>query len=81
EVVRLARGSVALPAVTTAQAAATRLTATASHLTAALGHGWGLVAPPALPQLIVRRKRTVTAHQRRGVQIFYRDLDDHERHG
>ena len=80
EVVRLSQGTVGLPSITTARASATRLTATASHLTAALGHGWGVVSPPALPQLIVRRKRTVRAQQRRGVQIYYRDLDDHERH-
>lgn len=80
DLVSPSRGTIALPSVTTAQATAVRLTATASHLTAALGHGWGVVAPPPVPQLIVRRKRRVTPQQRRGVELFYRDLDDHERH-
>jgi very-short-patch-repair endonuclease len=81
QVLRLARGRYGLAAAPQGRAAAARLSAVASHLTASVGHGWEVARPPRAPQLLVTRKRRLAPHQRVGVEIRHRDLEDHEVHG
>ena len=57
DIVRLARGRWALPAVDEARQAAHRLTGTVSHTSAALLHGWSVKTVPAKPHVTVPRNR------------------------
>ncbi|WP_228941152.1 DUF559 domain-containing protein [Nocardioides sp. Leaf374] len=75
DVVVLARGRYALPAVDEARAAAHRLTGTVSHLSAALHWGWAVLTPPSRPVVTVPRNRRVTPSQARGVQVRWSRLD------
>lgn len=57
DVVALARGRYALPAVDDARAAAHRLSGVVSHTSAALLHGWEVRAAPRVPHVTLPRKR------------------------
>lgn len=61
--------------------AASRLTGVLAEDSAAQAHGWKLKRPPTSPCVVVRRKRTLTPQQRRGVRVRYRDLDPDDVNG
>lgn len=81
EVMRLGAGRYALPTAHDGLKAASRLSGVASHATAAAVNEWELAAPPARPAVIVPRNRNVDRRRREGVQVYWRDLADHEVHG
>lgn len=73
-VVRLSHGRYGLPELDAAVAAAHARSATLCLASAALAHGWAVKAPPARPQLTVRRNRKLSPTQRAGVEIHRHDL-------
>jgi very-short-patch-repair endonuclease len=77
-VVRLRRGRYGLHSVEEHRREAHRRTAVRSHLSAAAAHGWPVKQPPTQPWLTVARKRHLTAADRVGVHVTYRDLDRSE---
>lgn len=79
DIVRVARGRWALPAVDEARTAAHRLAGTVSHLSAALLHGWELKTAPAVPHVTVPRNRKVTAV--RDVAVHWANLTASDRDG
>ncbi len=74
EIVVLARGRYASPALAEARAAAHRLTGTVGGLSAALAHGWAVLREPVRPQVILPRNRRVTVERCRGVEVIRADL-------
>jgi very-short-patch-repair endonuclease len=56
-IVRLGRSQFVLPTVDEARVAAASARGVMSHLSASLAHGWKVKAPPAQPQVSVRRTR------------------------
>jgi very-short-patch-repair endonuclease len=76
QVVVLARGRYALPAVDQAMAAAHARSAVLSHTSAALYHGWAVKTVPAVPHLTVRRDRRPPKGGWGPVQVHYADLDE-----
>ena len=72
EVVRVARGRFALPAVDDAAREAHALGGVVSHLSAALGWGWPVKTPPDRPHVTVPVKRKVRPGGR--VHLHRRDL-------
>ncbi len=77
-VVRLERGRYALPTAHEGLRAAGRLSGVASHATAAALHGWELASQPERPAVIVPRKRHLDRARSSGVEVRFRDLEDHE---
>ena len=75
EIVRVARGSYALPDAQESRRAAARLSGVASHLSAAQRFGWELKHRPAHPTVTVPRTRKVDRDRRAGVDVKWRDLD------
>ncbi len=73
-VVRLSRGRYGLPAVEEHRREAHRRTAVLSHLSAAAKHGWPVKHLPQQPWVTVPRKRHLTAADRAGVHVTWRDL-------
>lgn len=73
--IRVGRGTYALPGLDDARIAAIRLSGVVSHRSAALAHGWPVRSQPARPELIVPSKRKVVPARRRGVDLRWRDLD------
>ena len=55
--------------------AASRLSGVLGEDSAAQLHGWKMKNQPKSPCVVVRRKRNLTAAQRRGVRVRYVDLD------
>jgi very-short-patch-repair endonuclease len=80
-IVRDSRNCYALPTADEGLRAAVALAGTASHATAAAIHRWQLARQPALPSVIVPRKRNLSADRRRGVDVRHRDLRPEERRG
>lgn len=76
EVTHLGHGRYAHPSTGTALRAAGRLHAVLSHESAALHHRWGIKATSERPSVIVPRHRGVKGV--RGVDVRFRDLDEHE---
>jgi very-short-patch-repair endonuclease len=74
EVMRDAHGRYALPVADDALRAANRLSGVVSHRTAALHWGWEVKAVPERPDVTVRRKRHLAAHQADGVDLHWYDL-------
>ena len=77
-IVRLRRGRYGLPAVAEHRREAHRRTAVLSHLSAAAHHGWPVKHPPPQPWVTVPRKRHLTAADRTGVHVTWRDLTPEE---
>lgn len=69
DVVHLGRNSYSLPGADAAAVAATALHGCTSHLSAALGWGWKVRRPPAVPVVTVPRHRTVRPERREGVDV------------
>jgi very-short-patch-repair endonuclease len=80
-VLRPVRNRYVLPSARDGLRAAVRLSGTASHLSAAAEHGWELALQPERPAVIVPRNRKVEPYRRAGVDVRWRDLGEHERHG
>ncbi|HET6560478.1 MAG TPA: hypothetical protein VFG72_01255 [Marmoricola sp.] len=80
-VLRPARGRYVLPSAQVGLRAAAALSGTVSHLSAAAAHGWELGLQPERPAVIVPRNRKVESFRRAGVDVRWRDLEPHERHG
>ena len=80
-VVRSTRGRYTLPTAQEGVRAAAALSGAASHLSAAALHGWELAFQPERPAVIVPRNRKVERFRRTGVDVRWRDLEPHERHG
>ena len=78
EVVRVGVGHYVLPTAHEALKAASKLSGVASHASAASIRRWELGTQPANPAVIVPRNRNVDAHRRRGIDVRWRDLADHE---
>jgi len=78
EIVRVSRGTYALPTAHDALVAAGRLSAAASHASAASIHGWELAQQPDRPQLVVPRNREVPPHRRSGVDLRWRPVTPDE---
>ncbi|HEX5560806.1 MAG TPA: DUF559 domain-containing protein [Nocardioidaceae bacterium] len=78
DVVRIGRGSYALPDADRAMTAAARLSGVASHLSAAQLHGWEIRTRPSLPMVTVPRGRKVEPWRRAGVDLRWRTLDEDE---
>lgn len=74
EVVRDAHGRYALPVADDALRAANRLSGVVSHRTAALHWGWEVKTVPERPDVTVRRKRHLAAHQADGVDLHWYDV-------
>ncbi len=81
EIVRLTRGSYALPTADHALSAAAALSGVVSHLSAAAYWGWAVKTPPTQPDVTVPAKRRVTADRRNGVTLHWRDLSPIDRAG
>lgn len=64
-----------------AVAAATSLTGFLSHRSAALDRGWAVRTVPDQPDVTVARNRRLSAEQRRGVNLHWADLTDHDLDG
>jgi very-short-patch-repair endonuclease len=79
--VRDAHGIYSLPGVDEAVRAASRLTGVLGEDSAAQAHGWKLKNTPRSPCVVVRRKRSLTPLQRRGVRVRYLDLDPDDING
>jgi very-short-patch-repair endonuclease len=75
QLVVLARGRYALPAVDDALAAAHARSAVLSHTSAAIHHGWAVKHVPSRPHITVRRDRRPPRGGWRAVQVHYGDLD------
>lgn len=75
---RIARGRYALPGAAEDRQKANELSATLCLDSAARYFGWKVKHQPAGPALAVRRKRHLTAEQRKGVRIVYVDLADED---
>lgn len=80
-ILRDERGRYALPGVDAGFRAANRLSGVLSEDSAAQAHGWKLKHAPTTPCVTVRRKRRLTAQQRRGSRVRYRDLDPDDVNG
>ncbi len=76
DVVRVARGRLALPQVDDAVRAAHALSGVLSHTSAALHWGWELKTVPDSPHVTVPAKRRVAVERRRGVNLHRADLHD-----
>lgn len=76
EVVRLSRVRFCLPAADEARRLAHALTAVVALRSAAAAHGWKLKAQPPLPELIVKRGRTLSPEQRAGASVHWTNLAD-----
>ena len=76
EVHRPSRGRYCLPTAGDAVRAATRLTAVVGLRGAAAAHGWELAHQPAVPEVVVRRGRKLSADQRQGVVVHWANLAD-----
>lgn len=74
EVLRVARGKLALPQADEALTAAHALAGVLSHTSAALHWGWELKTVPDLPHVTVPEKRRVSVERRRGVHLHRADL-------
>jgi very-short-patch-repair endonuclease len=75
EIVALARGRYALPAVTQAAQVAHGLGGLLSHTSAALHHGWEVKHVPECPHVTLPRKRRPPAGAAaRGVRLHYADV-------
>lgn len=74
DVVRVARGRLALPQVDEALRAAHALSGVLSHSSAAQYWGWELKIVPKRPHVTVPEKRRVSADRRRGVDLHRCDL-------
>jgi very-short-patch-repair endonuclease len=61
--------------------AARSVNGVASHESAAIYHGWKVKAPPERAAVIVPRHRAVPSHKRRGIELRYRNLEEHEHDG
>ncbi|MFT4009282.1 MAG: DUF559 domain-containing protein [Nocardioidaceae bacterium] len=81
EIVKAGHRGFALPSAQRGLRAAQQLSGVASHESAASYHGWEIKSEPERPNVIVPRKRNVPFRARRGVQVRYRDLDEHEHGG
>lgn len=81
DVVRVGRGSYALPTADQGLTAAARLSGVVSHASAAAVHRWELGLRPERPAVIVPRNRKVAPERRHGVDLRWRDLAPHEREG
>jgi len=81
EVLRTGHGHYALPTAHLGLRAAGRLAGVASHASAASVHGWELGVQPTRPAVIIPRKRHPDASRRAGIDVRWRDLEPHERHG
>lgn len=69
QILRLARGRYALPAVDDARAAAHRLSGVLCLTSAALHWGWAVKHPPPLPQVCVPRNRKVPPARAKDVDL------------
>lgn len=75
KLVRQRRDRYVSPRTATGRRIAHELTATLSHESAALHHGWPVRFEPERPQVIIRRKRRLSAADQRRADCHYRDLD------
>lgn len=73
-IVREAHGRYALPGAQEGARAAHALTGVLSHRTAALRRGWEVKTVPELPDVTVRRNRTISPERRAGVALHRADL-------
>jgi very-short-patch-repair endonuclease len=73
-IVRDSHGRYALPAAHEAARTAHALTGVLSHRTAALRRGWEVKTVPELPDVTVRRNRTISPERRAGVSLHRADL-------
>lgn len=80
-IVRDGYGIYSLPGADEAIRAASRLSGVLGEDSAAQAHGWKLKKPPQSPCVVVRRKRSLAPHQRRGVRVRYVDLDPDDVNG
>lgn len=78
DVVRVARGRLALPQADEALRAAHALSGVLSHTSAAHYWGWELKTVPQRPHVTVPQKRRVSADRRRGVDLHRCDLHPDE---
>ncbi|QNN52467.1 DUF559 domain-containing protein [Nocardioides mesophilus] len=74
EVVRDAHGRYALPVADEALRAANRLSGVVSHRSAALHWGWEVKTVPKRPDVTIRRKRHLAAHQGDGIEVHWYDV-------
>lgn len=74
DVVRVARGKLALPQADEALRAAHALAGVLSHTSAAMQWGWELKTVPKRPHVTVPEKRKVSVHRRNGVHLHRCDL-------
>lgn len=74
DIVRDARGRLALPGADADLRCANALSATLSHLSAARFWGWPIKTPPSAPHVTVPRNRRVARERRRGIQVHWADL-------
>jgi hypothetical protein len=81
EIIRVGKGSYALPTAHLGLRTAARLSAVASHATAAAIHRWELGTQPERPAVIVPRNRKVEQRRRHGVDVRWRTLEKHEHDG
>ena len=81
-VIRLGRGTYALPTAYEAFREAARLSGVVTGASAAAVHGWEMKTPPALPSVTVPAKRRVDKQRRAGVDLHWRDIPpEHVRRG
>lgn len=73
-VLRVGRGTYALPTAYEAFREAARLSGVVSGASAAAVHGWEMKTPPALPSVTVPAKRRVAKERRAGVDLHWRDI-------
>ncbi len=73
-IVRDAHGRYALPSAKAATRAAHALNGVLSHRTAALHWGWEVKTVPDLPDVVVRRNRTIAPERRVGVELHRANL-------
>jgi very-short-patch-repair endonuclease len=74
DVVVVARGRYALPAIESATAVAHSLSGLLSHTSAALYHGWEVKVVPEIPHVTVPRKRRAPAGAKRLAGLHYADV-------
>ena len=74
DIVKDAYGRYALPVADDALRAANRLSGVVSHRSAALHWGWEVKTVPERPDVTVRRKRHLAAHQAGDVELHWYDV-------
>ena len=74
-IVRLTRGSYAVPGGDAAVEAATALSGVLSHASAAHHLGWKVKTVPRVPHVTVPRHRRIAPYRRRGVHVHFAEVE------